>query len=121
MKPTKDLDSLQLQQAILKLDLEQQRSLSQWLTTTIQEQEQSLAKLEALPPKPGREVVDKQLVGTVIYQLEAVRCGKPTCKCAKGELHGPYWYAYQRQEGKLKSWYVGKQSPPNNGNDSQRT
>jgi hypothetical protein len=28
------------------------------------------------------------------YRLEHVRCGKATCKCAEGKLHGPCWYAY---------------------------
>lgn len=24
------------------------------------------------------------------YRLESVRCGKKKCRCASGELHGPY-------------------------------
>ncbi len=28
-------------------------------------------------------------------------------KCQKGELHGPYWYAYRRVRGKIKSKYIG--------------
>ena len=45
------------------------------------------------------------------YQLERVRCSKVGCKCAgeQGDLHCPYWYAYWRDHGKLKSRYVGKQ------------
>jgi hypothetical protein len=23
---------------------------------------------------------------------EAARCGRATCRCARGDLHGPYWY-----------------------------
>ncbi|MDQ4125013.1 MAG: hypothetical protein M3134_05370, partial [Actinomycetota bacterium] len=38
--------------------------------------------------------------GPVTYRLESVKCGKPGCtKCP----HGPYWYAYWREEGKVRS------------------
>lgn len=40
-----------------------------------------------------------------------VRCGKKGCRCARGELHGPYWYAYWTEGGKTKSQYVGKEPP----------
>lgn len=45
------------------------------------------------------------------YRLEHVRCGKTTCKCADGKLHGPYWYAYWSEGGKTKSQYIGKRLP----------
>jgi hypothetical protein len=41
-------------------------------------------------------------------QLERVRCGKASCRCADGELHGPYWYEYWSEAGKTRSRYVGK-------------
>ncbi len=42
--------------------------------------------------------------GPVTYRLESVRCGKPGCtKCP----HGPYWYAYYREDGKVRSRYIG--------------
>ncbi|HEX2295291.1 MAG TPA: hypothetical protein VHN37_08285 [Actinomycetota bacterium] len=48
-------------------------------------------------------------VGPVTYRLESVRCGKPGCtKCP----HGPYWYAYWREDGKVRSRYIGTQPPP---------
>lgn len=38
-----------------------------------------------------------------------VRCGKPGCKCARGELHGPYYYRFTRDEsGRLRKSYVRK-------------
>lgn len=44
----------------------------------------------------------------VSYRLEHVRCGKRGCtRCP----HGPYWYAYWREDGKLKSRYIGKNLP----------
>ena len=47
------------------------------------------------------------------YVLQNVKCGKPTCHCAKpgGELHGPYWYLYTKRGGKGKSKYIGKNRP----------
>lgn len=63
------------------------------------------------PPAPAptnREVIERREVGGIAYQLEKVRCGKEGCgKCP----HGPYWYSYQRQGGKVKSKYVGKGIP----------
>lgn len=44
----------------------------------------------------------------VTYRLETVRCGKPGCsRCP----HGPYWYAYYREGGKLRSRYIGRELP----------
>ena len=28
---------------------------------------------------------------------EHIRCGKPACKCQRGEKHGPYWYLHFRR------------------------
>jgi hypothetical protein len=35
-----------------------------------------------------------------------VRCGKPACRCARGELHGPYLYRRWREGGRQKRQYV---------------
>jgi hypothetical protein len=43
------------------------------------------------------------------YRRQLVRCGKAGCtKCP----HGPYWYAYWREGGRVRSRYVGKELPP---------
>ncbi len=43
--------------------------------------------------------------GTVLPQY--IRCGKPACRCATGELHGPYFYRFWRDEdGRLRKVYV---------------
>lgn len=42
------------------------------------------------------------------YQKKWVKCGKPNCKCARGERHGPYLYRAKYQGGKTKWEYVGK-------------
>jgi hypothetical protein len=47
--------------------------------------------------------------GKVSYRLEAVNCGKPGCsRCP----HGPYWYAYWREGGRVRSRYIGRRLPP---------
>jgi hypothetical protein len=42
------------------------------------------------------------------YRQEFRRCGKPSCRCARGELHGPYVVAYYREGKRLRKRYVGK-------------
>jgi hypothetical protein len=38
-------------------------------------------------------------------RCEWVKCGKPRCKTCP---HGPYWYGYYREGGKVKKRYFGK-------------
>jgi hypothetical protein len=69
---------------------------------------------EKVELKISRRGIDKpteRQTSNKTYRLEGVRCGKAGCKCAKGELHGPYWYAYWSEGGKTKSEYVGKHLP----------
>lgn len=47
------------------------------------------------------------LMGYTYYE-EQRTCGKPDCKCANGELHGPYWYK-RSPLGTVK--YIGKTLP----------
>ena len=42
------------------------------------------------------------------YRRQRVRCGKHGCRCAKGRGHGPYWYAYWREDGRTVSRYLGR-------------
>jgi hypothetical protein len=39
-------------------------------------------------------------------QREWRRCGKPSCRCARGILHGPYWYLRWREHGRQRRRYV---------------
>ena len=50
--------------------------------------------------------------GAVTFRQEMVKCGKQGCtRCP----HGPYWYAYWREDGRTRSRYVGKQLPAETG------
>lgn len=45
----------------------------------------------------------------VTYQCQPRKCGKPGCKiCCNGKGHGPYWYGFWRENGRLVSAYVGR-------------
>ena len=44
------------------------------------------------------------LPGGVFKQM--VSCGKPNCRCARGELHGPYFYHFFKVGGRMQKKYV---------------
>jgi hypothetical protein len=46
--------------------------------------------------------------GKVTYRQERVRCGREGCTTCP---HGPYWYGYWREGGRLRSRYIGKEPP----------
>ena len=51
---------------------------------------------------------------SVTYRRQEVRCGKRGCtRCP----HGPYWYAYWREDGRLKSRYIGRDLPESAAQD----
>ena len=41
--------------------------------------------------------------GAVCVQWK--RCGRPGCRCARGELHGPYYCLFWRSRGRLHKRY----------------
>lgn len=57
---------------------------------------------------PAFEAPEKAAGPNVTYRQQTVKCGKRGCtRCP----HGPYWYAYWREDGRLRSRYIGKQLP----------
>ena len=50
------------------------------------------------------EPLPKTLPGVVCQQW--VRCGRPGCRCARGSPHGPYFYRFWRDGGRLRKEYV---------------
>ena len=44
----------------------------------------------------------------VTYRQEEVRCGKDGCSQCP---HGPYWYAYWREDGRTRKQYIGRHRP----------
>jgi hypothetical protein len=60
------------------------------------------ARRRALAARLGD--VQQVLAGSLTEQSR--RCGKPGCRCAEGELHGPYAYFSPRQAGRPGLRYV---------------
>jgi hypothetical protein len=63
---------------------------------------QLLARRRAAAARLGD--VEHVLAGTLAEQ--ARRCGRPGCRCAAGEPHGPYAYFLPRPAGRGRARYV---------------
>jgi hypothetical protein len=63
---------------------------------------QLLARRRALAGRLGG--VERVLAGSLVEQTR--RCGKPGCRCADGEPHGPYAYFAPRTQGRGRLRYV---------------
>ena len=46
------------------------------------------------------------LVGSLHFEWK--KCGNPACRCARGELHGPYAYRHWRENGRQRKAYVAQ-------------
>ena len=47
------------------------------------------------------------VAGSLVEQY--VTCGKPTCRCARGDKHGPLYYLYWKEENRSRSLYVPRE------------
>jgi hypothetical protein len=97
----------EIKKTIIALRPRQLADLDAWLHELID-------ALEAKKVAGGatvRQVLEECKAVNKTYRLEKVRCGKKNCRCSRGELHGPYWYAYWTEGGKTRSEYVGKNLP----------
>lgn len=63
---------------------------------------QLLARRRAAAARLG--VVEQVLAGTLTEQVR--RCGRPGCRCGRGEPHGPYAYFTPRLAGRGRARYV---------------
>jgi hypothetical protein len=54
------------------------------------------------------KTLPKTLPGVVLEQW--VRCGRPNCGCVSGTKHGPYFYRFWREHGRLRKTYVPRDS-----------
>src|SRR5258707_8770631 len=63
---------------------------------------QLLSRRRALAARLGD--VERVLAGSLAEQTR--RCGKPGCRCAAGEGHGPYAYFTPRAAGRGRARYV---------------
>jgi hypothetical protein len=96
-----------IKRSLKGLNPNQLRKFDQWLRALIERADQD--RREQLANK--RDAPKEKRTGQRTYRLERVRCGSKKCKCATGDLHGPYWYAYWSEGGRTRSQYVGKKLP----------
>jgi len=94
----------EVKKALRKLTPDQLRKLDNWLHELIDAEEVKAVSKHSPTARSGKRL-------NKTYQSQRVRCGKENCKCSRGELHGPYWYAYWTEGGKTRSEYVGKKLP----------
>jgi copper oxidase (laccase) domain-containing protein len=61
------------------------------------------------PTQPGEQ--ERTRIGNWTFVSQLINCGKHSCKTCGGKTyrHGPYWYAYRREAGRLKSHYIGRE------------
>jgi hypothetical protein len=45
--------------------------------------------------------------GTV--RMELKKCGRANCRCRRGARHGPYYYFYWREDGRLRKLYLRRE------------
>src|SRR5215210_1824397 len=98
----------QIKHAVRMLSLGQLRKLDDWIHELIRKAEEA-DRVEKPPSR--KQTVAEQTLENKTYRLESIRCGKETCKCTRGKLHGPYWYSYSRVKDKVTSQYIGKKLP----------
>src|SRR5437588_12488567 len=96
----------QIKQAVRQLSPEQRRRLDAWLSAFVKTEQTKQAQRQS-----HQQAAPKHTTDNKTYRLEGVRCGKENCKCARGKLHGPYWYAYWSEAGQTRSKYLGKKLP----------
>jgi hypothetical protein len=68
--------------------------------------ELSVAQLRVRRRRLARSVGDPQATLRGTLQRQGRRCGRAGCRCAEGELHGPYLYLAVRADGGGRSVYV---------------
>jgi hypothetical protein len=47
------------------------------------------------------------VTGSLVEQY--VSCGKPRCRCQRGQKHGPLHYLYWKEQGRSRSLYVPRE------------
>lgn len=66
----------------------------------------SLRQLRDRRRRIARQIPDLEVLIAGSLQTQRRRCGKEGCRCARGELHGPYLYLSLRAGGRTRMLYV---------------
>ena len=94
------MNLIQLKHAVRLLSLGQLRKLDEWLHDLVLRAEEAN---RAEKPSSQKQTVVEKTIENKTFRLESIRCGNENCKCARGKLHGPYWYSYTRVKDKVIS------------------
>jgi hypothetical protein len=95
----------------LKKKLSSLRERRARIDAAIEQFEAQFDAQERTGQKDGEVLEVEPARGGGSYVLQKVKCGKPSCRCARPsvELHGPYRYLFTGVGGKARSKYVGKE------------
>lgn len=66
----------------------------------------SLRQLRDRRRRIARQIPDLEVLIAGSLQTQRRRCGKEGCRCARGELHGPYLYLSLRAGRRTRMLYV---------------
>ena len=66
----------------------------------------SLRQLQDRRRRIARQIPDLEAVIAGSLQNQRRRCGKEGCRCARGELHGPYLYLSLRAGRRTQMLYI---------------
>jgi hypothetical protein len=61
------------------LSLANKRNLLRWLQTQIEKEEKQNRASAAQLLSPGRQIIQEQGIGKIVYRQERIRCGKSGC------------------------------------------
>lgn len=104
-----------LADGIPKQDIDTLADIRQYVSELIEARNRPVDSTE-LPDRAEPVGAADDARGTVVK--ERVACGDETCRCESGnpsDMHGPYLYLYYRDQGQLRSEYLGK--PADCGDD----
>lgn len=70
--------------------------------------EDGTGRKRAIPPDDRNGGLFPKTAFPGSLHQEYARCGRQTCRCARGELHGPYWYRRWWVGGRQRKAYIRK-------------
>ncbi len=98
-----------LAEGIPKQDTATLREIQTYLETLIEYRTQPVDDDELPDTADPVDDPNESVKGTIVKEM--VKCGDDNCKCVSGnqqDMHGPYLYRYYREDGVMKSEYLGK-------------
>lgn len=94
-----------LTEGVPKQNDETLRALQTWIDDLLTYRQEVAADEIEVDASEEIETVEETSSGTTV--IKKVSCGKETCKCQRGDLHGPYKYVVRRKGDGLDWDYRG--------------